>query len=111
MTDNGDRLIQDRLYAAQEITEECSETDLADPLWASYQQSGDVSGYATSVADFLRAFSEPSLFGGIAAEDSSQAAAKLADEFYEQVADAVAKQPAEAKCTWRLVLLRLAKRQ
>jgi hypothetical protein len=91
--------------------EECSETDLADPLWASYRQSGDVAEYATGVADFLRAFSEPSLFAGIAAEHSSQATAALADEFYGRVRDAVAKQPAMAKCTWRLVLLRLAKRR
>jgi SAM dependent carboxyl methyltransferase len=90
--------------------EECSETDLADPLWASYEQSGDVATYATGVADFLRAFSEPSLFAAIAAERSPQATAKLADEFYGRVREAVAKQPAEARCNWRLVLLRLAKR-
>lgn len=79
-------------------------------LWASYQQRGHLAEYARGVADFLRAFSEPSLFGGIAAERSPQAAAKLADEFYGQVRDAVAQQPAKAQCTWRLVLLRLAKR-
>jgi hypothetical protein len=90
--------------------EECFETNLADPLWASYEQSGDVAEYATGVADFLRAFSEPSLFGGIAAERSSQAAAELADEFYGRVRDAVAERPAEARCAWRLVLMRGVKR-
>jgi len=90
--------------------EECSETDLADPLWASYEQSGDILAYAAGVAEFLRAFSEPSLFGAIATERSPQAAAKLADEFYGRVREAVAKQPAKARCNWRLVLLRLAKR-
>ncbi len=91
--------------------EEHSETDLADPLWASYEQSGDVAEYAAGVADFLRAFSEPSLFGAIAAGRSAEAAAKLADEFYGRVREAVAKQPDEARCDWRLVLLRLAKRR
>jgi hypothetical protein len=90
---------------------ECSETDLADPLWADYQQSGNVGEYATGVADFLRAFSEPALFGRISAERSPQAAAELAGEFYRRVRDAVVKQPAEAKCSWRLVLLRVVKRQ
>lgn len=91
--------------------EECSETDLADPLWASYQQCGDLAQYAQGVADFLRAFSEPSLFGPVAARRPPRDAAKLADEFYGRVRDAVAQQPAEAKCSWRLVLLRLAKRR
>jgi SAM dependent carboxyl methyltransferase len=91
--------------------EECSQADLADPLWASYQQSGDLAEYAAGVADFLRAFSEPSLFSAIAAERSPQAAATLADEFYGRVREAVARQPAKAECTWRLVLLRLAKRR
>ncbi len=91
--------------------EESSQTDLADPLWASYEQSGDVAAYAKGVADFLRAFSEPSLFAGIAAQRSPQAAAELAHEFYGRVAEAVAKQPADARCTWRLVLLRVAKRR
>ncbi|HWF32885.1 MAG TPA: hypothetical protein VG188_10030 [Solirubrobacteraceae bacterium] len=90
--------------------EEHSETDLADPLWASYEQSGDIAAYAAGVADFLRAFSEPSLFGAIAAGRSAEAAAQLADEFYRRVRESVAKQPAQARCNWRLVLLRLRKR-
>jgi len=90
--------------------QECSQTDLADPLWASFQQDGGVAAYANGVADFLRAFSEPSLFGAIAPGRSSRSAAELADEFYGRVRDAVAKQPAQARCSWRLVLLRLAKR-
>ncbi len=89
--------------------QEHSQTDLADPLWASYERSDDVAAYAKGVADFLRAFSEPSLFAGVAAERSAQAAAKLADEFFGRVAKAVAKRPEEARCDWRLVLLRVAK--
>jgi hypothetical protein len=91
--------------------EECSETDLADPLWARYVESDDLAEYSASVADFLRAFSEPSLFAAIATERSPEAAAELADEFYGRVRDAVAKQPAKAECTWRLVLLRVVKRR
>ena len=91
--------------------EEHSETDLADPLWASYEQSGDVAVYAQGVAEFLRAFSEPSLFGAISADRAPQSVTELADEFYGRVRDAVATRPAQARCNWRLVLLRLAKRR
>jgi hypothetical protein len=90
--------------------QECSQTDLADPLWASYEQHDDVAAYAKGVAEFLRAFSEPSLFAGIAAARSAQAAAELADAFYGRVGDAVAKRPEQARCNWRLALLRVAKR-
>jgi hypothetical protein len=89
--------------------EECAEAALADPLWTAYEQSGDLAEYAASAADFLRAFSEPSLFGAIAAERSAQDARKLADLFYTRVREAIAARPAEARCDWRLVLLRLAK--
>jgi hypothetical protein len=85
--------------------EECAETALADPLWARYEQSGDLAEYAASAADFLRAFSEPSLFGAIAAAR----APKLADVFYARVREAIAERPTDARCDWRLVLLRLAK--
>ncbi len=89
--------------------QECAETDLADPLWESYEQGGDVAAFAASASEFLRAFSEPSLFGAIAAERSAQAATKLADDFYARVREAVAAHPEQAQCAWRLVLLRLAK--
>lgn len=89
--------------------QECAEADLADPLWERYEQDGDVAAFAASASAFLRAFSEPSLFGAIAAEHSAQAAAKLADDFYARVREAVAAHPEQARCAWRLVLLRLAK--
>lgn len=89
--------------------EECSETALADPLWARYEQSGDLAEYAAGAADFLRAFSEPSLFGAIASERGAEVAARLAEDFYTRVREEIAKHPAEARCAWRLVLLRLSK--
>lgn len=98
------------------MLEESAETDLADPLWARFQERGDVEEYAASAADFLRAFSEPSLFGAIAAERSAAEATELADtttladEFYARVREAVAREPEQARCGWRLVLLRLGKR-
>ncbi|HUA74897.1 MAG TPA: hypothetical protein VL988_09085 [Solirubrobacteraceae bacterium] len=89
--------------------EECSETALEDPLWARYEQSGDLAGFAAGAADFLRAFSEPSLFAAIAAARGAAEATGLADEFYARVREAIEQRPADARCAWRLVLMRLAK--
>jgi hypothetical protein len=89
--------------------QECVETDLADPLWERYEQDGDLAAFAASACAFLRAFSEPSLFAAIAAARSAQAAAQLADDFYARVREAVAAHPEQARCAWRLVLLRLSK--
>jgi hypothetical protein len=89
--------------------EESLETDLDDPLWARFQQSGDVEEYAASAGAFLRAFSEPSLFGAIAVVRPPEEAAMLAGEFYGRVRDAIARKPEQARCAWRLVLMRVAK--
>jgi hypothetical protein len=91
------------------VLHECEEMDLADPLWEQYEQSGDVAAYAASASAFLRAFSEPSLFGAIASERSAENVTTLADDFYARVREEIATHPAEARCAWRLVLLRLAK--
>ncbi|HTA05337.1 MAG TPA: hypothetical protein VK774_03145, partial [Solirubrobacteraceae bacterium] len=89
--------------------QECAETDLADPLWERFERDGDVATFAASASAFLRAFSEPSLFGAISSERSAHEAAQLADDFYARVREAVAAHPEQAQCAWRLVLLRLAK--
>src|SRR5262249_27963660 len=36
---------------------------LADVFWARYQETGDLQAYATAYTGFLRAFTEPTLFG------------------------------------------------
>ena len=90
--------------------EACSEAVLPDPLWSSFRQVGDLGAYAAGVAGFLRAFSEPSLFGSIAARRSAQVAADVAEEFYARVRDAIARRPETAACGWRLVLLSISKR-
>jgi hypothetical protein len=102
--------LQDRSLSGSLALEECSETALSDPLWARYQASGDAAEYAASAAEFLRAFSEPSLFGFLAAERSEAEVSRLADEFYARVRSAIERRPQDAQCAWRLVLLSLAKR-
>lgn len=90
--------------------EACSESVLPDPLWSSFQQTGDLTAYAAGVAGFLRAFSQPSLFGSIAARRSAQVAAEIAEQFYARVRDAIARRPEDDACGWRLVLLSISKR-
>jgi hypothetical protein len=90
--------------------EECREAVLSDPLWAGYAANDDASDYATKAAAFLRAFSEPSLFGVLAAHRSQTEADELADEFYRRVRDSIERRPVDGRCAWRLILLRLVRR-
>src|SRR5262249_10541210 len=90
--------------------ESCQETALDDPLWSEFQRTGDVRDYATKAADFFRAFSEPSLFGRLAAATSADHASTIADSFYGRVRDAIELRPADAECNWRLLLLSLARK-
>ncbi|MHB8235026.1 MAG: class I SAM-dependent methyltransferase [Solirubrobacteraceae bacterium] len=90
--------------------EECTQTDLDDPLWQRFESSGDNADYAASAAGFLRAFSEPSLFATLARRQPAEQVVRLADEFYERVRVAIEQRPEQARCAWRLVLMRIAKR-
>jgi hypothetical protein len=89
--------------------EECSEAALSDPLWASYQASGDTGDFAIKATAFLRAFSEPSLFSVLAAQRPQEEVDQIADEFYVRIRDSIERRPQEAECAWRLILFRLAK--
>jgi hypothetical protein len=90
--------------------ESCSETVLSDPLWSEFERTGDRRDYATKASEFLRAFSEPSLFGPIAAGRSAEVTAAIADQFYSKVRDAIEHRPEDAATAWHLVLLSLVRR-
>ncbi len=90
--------------------ESCSDAALSDPLWSEFQRTGDRRDYATNVSDFLRAFSEPSLFGRVADVRSAEAAADIANQFYPRVRDAIERRPEEAASAWPLVLMSIARR-
>lgn len=80
---------------------EATSTVLSDQFWPAYEASHDADAYAQSATAFLRAFSEPCLFG--------QAGAPAAEAFYARVKRRVACDPAAAQCTWQLLLLRIAR--
>jgi salicylate 1-O-methyltransferase len=81
---------------------EASPTVLSDQFWPAYEASHDANAYAQSATSFLRAFSEPCLFG--------QAGTPAADAFYAGVQRRIASNPASAQFTWQLLLLRMARR-
>ncbi len=90
--------------------ESSSETALSDPLWAEFERTGDRRDYATKASDFLRAFSEPSLFGPIAVDRSAAAMADIATRFYARVRDAIEHRPEDGASDWQIVLLSLVRR-
>ncbi len=102
-------LREEPLAGAFEL-ESCSETALSDPLWSEFQRTRDRRDYAHKASDFFRAFSEPSVFGPIAASRSAQDTAEIADRFYARVRDAIERRPEEAASAWHLVLLSLVRR-
>jgi hypothetical protein len=104
---NGER---DEPLAGVFELEWCSEAELSDPLWSEFQRTGDRRDYATKVSDFLRAFSEPSLFARVAGVRSAEATADIADPFYARVRDAIERQPEEAASAWHLVLMSITRR-
>jgi hypothetical protein len=81
---------------------ESTPTVLADPFWPAYEQSHDAQAFAQSYTAFLRAFSEPCLFG--------QTNTAAADEFYSGVQQRIAADPAAAVCHWQLLLMRAKRR-
>lgn len=74
---------------------------LADPFWSAYESTGDAQAYAQSATAFLRAFSEPCLFG--------QTSSPAANAFYAGVQTRIAGNPAAASCKWQLLLMRAAR--
>lgn len=87
--------------------EASKETVLSDPLWAEFERTKDLGAYANRVSDFLRAFTEPALFGALGARESPEMAKATADAFYARLAKAVARNPEQAVCSWYLILLSL----
>jgi hypothetical protein len=87
--------------------ESSKQTALADPLWAEFERTNDLDTYSKRASDFLRAFTEPALFGALGARESPQVAKATADDFYARLATAVAREPEQAVCSWYMILLSL----
>ncbi len=88
---------------------EQQEASLADVYWAQYERTGDASGYAADYTAYLRAFTEPVLFGPATVPRAASERARLARTYYARVEERIAAAPARAICHWRVILLRIAR--
>jgi hypothetical protein len=85
-----------------------SELDFApDAYLAAYREDHDAQKFGTAVSGFLRAFTEPSLFGGLAR--AAGAASTIANRVYARVAEAAAADPEAVETLWHVAVLRIAK--
>ncbi len=85
-----------------------AELDFApDAYLAAYRDDHDAPKFGTAVSGFLRAFTEPSLFGGLAR--AAGATSTIADRVYARVAEAATADPEAMETLWHVAVLRIAK--
>jgi len=85
-----------------------SELDFApDAYLAAYREDHDARKFGAAVSGFLRAFTEPSLFNGLAR--AAGATSTIADRVYARVAEAAAADPEAMETLWHVAVLRIAK--
>jgi hypothetical protein len=83
---------------------------LDDPLWASFERTGDKAAFAGAHVAWLRGYSENVLFSVLDSDRSAERRAAIAASVYDEVRSRVEARPTDARCTWRLGLLRIARR-
>jgi hypothetical protein len=83
---------------------------LDDPLWAAFERTGDKTAFALAHVAWLRGYSENVLFSVLDADRSPERRKALADSVYEEVRARVEARPIDSRCSWRLGLLRIARR-
>lgn len=81
---------------------------LADPFIAHYEQSNDAQAFADAITGFLRAFTEPSLFGSL--DRPATERTSIADSVYAAVRARAAEDPGAVATSWRVALLRIVRR-
>jgi hypothetical protein len=83
---------------------------LDDPLWAAFERTGDKPAFAHAHVAWLRGYSENVLFSVLDADRSPERRSVIADSVYDEVRTRVEARPTNARCSWRLGLLRIARR-
>ena len=81
-----------------------------DPLWASFETTGNGAAFGAAFVGWLRAFSESCLFGALGPGRSADERRRLADHAYGELGDEIRRQPEAARCAWRMAALRFRKR-
>jgi len=82
---------------------------LDDPLWASFEQTGNNAAFALAHVAWLRGYSENVLFSVLDADRRPEQRGAIADSIYDEVRKRVESRPSDARCSWRLALLRVAR--
>jgi hypothetical protein len=86
---------------------EHSLAELPDQYLPAFHETSDAEAYARSTTAFLRAFTEPSIFGTL--ERSVEERAEIADAVYEGVRLTLEADPDAFETRWHVALLRIAK--
>ena len=86
---------------------ECELDHTPDPYLAAYRVDHDAQKFALALSGMLRAFTEPSLFGGL--HRAAGARTTIADRVYARVAETAAADPEALETIWRVAVLRIAK--
>lgn len=89
------------------VLEEQALAAVPDAYLAAYRVDGDAGAFADSVSAFLRAFTEPSLFGSLDRPPAARAA--RADAVYAGVRDQLVTDPDAFETVWHVALLRVAR--
>jgi hypothetical protein len=76
-----------------------------DAYLAAYRDDGDAGEFADAVSGFLRAFTEPSIFGDLDRPAAERAA--IADRVYARVRAEAAADPVAFETIWHVALLRI----
>lgn len=87
--------------------EESELRSLPDPYLAAFRTSGDADAFGDAVSAFLRAFTEPSLFGALDRPAAEREA--IADRVYADVCARAAADPPALETTWHVAVLRISR--
>jgi hypothetical protein len=89
------------------LLEESELQSLPDPYLAAFRASGDAAAFGEAVSTFLRAFTEPSLFGALDRPSAERQA--IADRVYASVRERAAADPPALETTWHVAVLRITR--
>lgn len=81
-----------------------------DPHFEEFCRTADAASFAQSLAEFFRAFSEPSLFASLAGDRTSEERKGLIDSFYLRLQEAIAAEPYKYECSYRYRFMEFEKR-
>jgi hypothetical protein len=91
--------------------EHCAQVVISnDPIWAKYEATGDVDGFATAYTYWVRAVTEPSLFGVLSADRTPEQKQEIIEGFYAELRRVIAADPEGMRCYWRLAELLIRKK-